>query len=107
MHMFEFETWFEFELKTLEKIKRKAFRKSLEKKLISAQAGPTWLSQAARAPVSPDRWTPLASDRPRPCTRALSPSLPSTARWARPVGVDPPVLVAALARCSVGPSYQR
>jgi hypothetical protein len=32
--------WFEFDLKTLEKIKRKAFRKSPEKeKLVSAQAG--------------------------------------------------------------------
>jgi hypothetical protein len=31
LNWFEFEYWFEFELKTLEKIKRKAFRKSLEK----------------------------------------------------------------------------
>jgi hypothetical protein len=47
---FEFETWFEFELKTLEKIKIKEFRKSLEKeKLISAQAGPTQPSQDTRA----------------------------------------------------------
>jgi hypothetical protein len=35
---FEFETWFEFDLKTLEKIKRKAIRNSEKKgKPISAQ----------------------------------------------------------------------
>jgi hypothetical protein len=38
---FEFETWFEFELKTLEKINRKAIRNSLKNgKAISAQVGP-------------------------------------------------------------------
>jgi hypothetical protein len=38
---FEFETWFEFEFKTLEKIKRKGNRNSLKKaKNISAQTGP-------------------------------------------------------------------
>jgi hypothetical protein len=44
---FEFETWFEVYLKTLENIKRKAFRKSMEKgkthfspsRLNSAQPG--------------------------------------------------------------------
>jgi hypothetical protein len=56
-------------LKTQEKIKRKAFRKSLEKeKLNSAKAGPA----KPREHASPDRWTPPASDRPRPCTISLS-----------------------------------
>jgi hypothetical protein len=46
---FEFETLFEFELKTLEKINRKAIRKSMEKgKPISAQTGP--LSRRAAPP---------------------------------------------------------
>jgi hypothetical protein len=36
---FEFETWFEFELKTLEKINRKGIRNSLEiERPISAQS---------------------------------------------------------------------
>jgi hypothetical protein len=36
---FEFETWFEFELKTLEKVNRKAIRNSLENgKANSAQS---------------------------------------------------------------------
>jgi hypothetical protein len=90
MHMFEFETWFEFELKTVEKIK-KAFRKSREKeKLNSAQASPTRPSQAARAPASSDRWTPSASDRLRPRTRSLSlsplplPSGPDLSALTRP-----------------------
>jgi hypothetical protein len=38
---FEFETWFEFELKTLEKINREAIRNSLEnRKANSAEVGP-------------------------------------------------------------------
>jgi hypothetical protein len=51
MHMFElFEFWFEFELSSLEKIKRKAFRKSLEKgKATFSPVGPVQPSGAARA----------------------------------------------------------
>jgi hypothetical protein len=42
LNWFEFETWFEFELKSLQKIKRKSFKKSLEKeKAISAQLAQT------------------------------------------------------------------
>jgi hypothetical protein len=61
---FEFETWFEFEFKTLEKINRKAIRKSLEKgKPISAQVGPPLLSHL----------------RPLPNPLALSLALPTCA----------------------------
>jgi hypothetical protein len=48
---FEFETWFGFELKTLEKINRKEIRNSLENgKANSAQVGP--LGPTPRAPAS-------------------------------------------------------
>jgi hypothetical protein len=51
---FEFETW--FELKTLEKIKRKGNRNSLEKeKTILAQTDPVQPSGAARTPAPLDR----------------------------------------------------
>jgi hypothetical protein len=47
---FEFETWLEFKLKTLEKIKRKAIRNSEKKgKSISAQASLVQPIGAARA----------------------------------------------------------
>jgi hypothetical protein len=56
MHMFElfeFGFVFEFELSSLEKIKRKAFRKSLEKeKLISAQLAQTGLANRPPAHAS-------------------------------------------------------
>jgi hypothetical protein len=73
--------WFEFELKTLEKINRKAIRNSLENgKAISAQVGP--LSVAPRAPSVPDRRVP-------------------------PVGANPRALSPTLSRCSVGPICRR
>jgi hypothetical protein len=64
-------------LKTLEKINRKAIRNSLEKeKDFSAQLAQLGVARPhARAPASPDRWTPPASDRPRPRTHARSLSL--------------------------------
>jgi hypothetical protein len=78
---FEFETWFEFELKTLEKINRKGNRNSKKKeKTISAQASP--ISLAPRAPSVPDRWAP-------------------------PIGANPSALTPSLSRCSVGPSCRR
>jgi hypothetical protein len=77
---FEFETWFEFELKTLEKINRKAIRNSLEiEKAISAQVGP----------LSPARVPPMLDRRAPHVGASLSaPSLPLSlaALWARPVG---------------------
>jgi hypothetical protein len=75
---FEIETWFDFELKTLEKINRKGIRNSRKKEnSISAQvslAGPT---RADRRPP------PVSLFRPR----ALFPlSLSPIARWTKPVG---------------------
>jgi hypothetical protein len=65
---FEFETSFEFELKTLEKINRKAIRNSLENiKPNSAQVGP--LSPTLRARPHP-RAPPVGAN-----LRALSPPL--------------------------------
>jgi hypothetical protein len=84
---FEFETWFEFELKTLEKINRKAIRNSLENgKAISAQVGP--LSPARRARLHPRA---LGAWQTGPACRR-QPSRP---------------LSLSLSRCSVGPIYRR
>ena len=65
---FDFETWFEFELKTLEKINRKGIRNSLklEKPNLAhlAQVGPA--CESARAPARDDRRSPPVSlSRPR------------------------------------------
>jgi hypothetical protein len=65
---FDFETWFEFELKTLEKINRKGIRNSLklEKPNLAhlAQVGPA--RESARAPARADRRSPPVSlSRPR------------------------------------------
>jgi hypothetical protein len=82
---FEFETLFEFELKTLEKINRKAIRKSLEKgKPISAQVGPLSLTPRARS-----------------CLRAFSPPLSRC-----PVGqaCQRRPLACALASLSISPT---
>jgi hypothetical protein len=75
MFEFEFETWFEFELKSLEKIKRKAIRNSLEKEkktfsAQSAQLGP------ARPRARPRRLTGGPHLPVTTCVgaRALSPS---------------------------------
>jgi hypothetical protein len=90
LNWFEFEIWFEFDLKSIEKIKRKGIKNSREKeKPISAHS----------AQLSPAR--------PRPRTRALSPSLPPVAQWDWPVGVDPSPHVPVLSHCSADPSYQR
>jgi hypothetical protein len=45
----EFETWFEFELKTLEKIKRKGNRNSLEKEKTYFSPNPPSPAQRGRA----------------------------------------------------------
>ena len=81
-------------MKTLEKIKRKTFRKSLEKeKAISAQVSPAGPARA-RAPAR------------RTLARAHSSPLPLAAQWGRPIDAEPSALVATLARCSVGPPSQ-
>jgi hypothetical protein len=81
---FEFETYFEFELKTLEKINRKAIRNSLENgKPNSAQVGPLSPAHArARVTSVPDRRAPPVG------ANSSAPSLPLSlaAQWARPVG---------------------
>jgi hypothetical protein len=89
LNCFEFECWFEFELKTLEKIKRKAFRKSLEKKR------PFWPKSAqpahARAPALPYMRSPPVGALSHPITL---PPLPLAAQWGRPVGTEPLSLAA-------------
>jgi hypothetical protein len=61
---FEFETWFEFELKTIEKINRKGNRNSRKKeKANSAQTSP--LSPAcARAPAPARPWCLTGGPQP-------------------------------------------
>jgi hypothetical protein len=79
--------WFEFELKTLEKINRKEIRNSLEnRKPNSAQVGPL-------------------SPTPRAHARARVPSVPD--RRAPPVGANPSALTLSPSRCSVGPICRR
>jgi hypothetical protein len=93
--------WFEFDLKSIEKIKRKAFRNSRKKeKLISAQQAQSSPVQP-RAPASPDRWVPPVSHDPR------LRSLPPAARWLQLVGAGFFTRAPAPSRCSVGPPYQR
>jgi hypothetical protein len=60
LHMFEFEIWFEFELKTLEKIKQKSNWKIPGKsKSYFGPSQPIRPSPArARVPAAPDRRTP-------------------------------------------------
>jgi hypothetical protein len=78
----EFETWFEFQLKTLVKINRKAIRNSLEiEKVIS-----THLAQADPAPRALGVWQAGPACRRKP-ERALSPPL------SLPCGLDLSVLV--------------
>ena len=99
MHMFVlvwFETWFEFEFKTLEKIERKAIRNSVEKeKTNSAQPG--------RASAPPDMWV-LPVSGSFLSTRAPFPS--PSAQWGRSVGTNRPRSRALFPLCLVGPSYQ-
>jgi hypothetical protein len=79
---FEFETWFQFELKTLEKLNRKAIRNSLEiEKAISAH-----LAQAGPASRAPCVWQAGPACRRMP-ERAHSP-LSLAAPWGRPVGAS-------------------
>jgi hypothetical protein len=75
--LFEIETWFEFELKTLEKINRKSIRNSLKMEKPNsaqlAQAGPTRACARARALARADRRPHLSA-----CSaRSLSPLSPS------------------------------
>jgi hypothetical protein len=53
-------------------------------------------------PASPDRWVPPVSDDR---VRALSPSLPPTARWDRPIGTDPFAHTLVPSLCRMGPFY--
>jgi hypothetical protein len=129
MHMlelFEFEFVFEFELSSLEKIKRKAIRNSEKKgKPISAQLSSAQPSPAG--PRAPARALHVGSTYQHqfPLSRALSPSLclvrpvcrhrlPSPPRprsisisWARPVSIMSRSLHApVLSRYDVGPPCQ-
>jgi hypothetical protein len=79
---FEFESWFEFKLKTLEKINRKGNRNSLKIEKVNL----TLLAQVSPACARADRRTPPIS---LSCPRALSSPLPLAARWDRSVGVVP------------------
>jgi hypothetical protein len=83
---FDFESWFEFKLKTLEKINRKGNRNSRKKeKAISAQTSP--LSPApARAPVPTRPQCLTGEPRLSAPTRALSLPLSLAALWDRAVG---------------------
>jgi hypothetical protein len=78
---FEFETWFKFELKTLEKINVKGIRNSLEiEKTISAQSAQQAQPHArarARAPSVPDRRVPPVGASSRAPSLPLSLPLPS------------------------------
>jgi hypothetical protein len=60
-----------------------------------------------RTPALLDRWTPLASDCPRLRTRALSPSLPPSAKWVQFVGASRPRPLAPFGLCRVGPPRHR
>jgi hypothetical protein len=83
MHMFEL---FEFELSSLEKIKRKAFRKSLEKgKATSSPVGPVQPSRAVRA--RPCRLIGGPHLSAAVLALACSP-LPPSAIWAPPVSTS-------------------
>jgi hypothetical protein len=87
MHMFElFEFVFEFELSSLEKIKRKGIRNSREKEkpnsAQSAQLGPCPVC-APVCPPLPDKRTPCLSAPSR--ARSLSLSLPGGADLSAPV----------------------
>jgi hypothetical protein len=124
---FEFETWFEFDLKSLEKIKIKAIR-NLEKKgkLNSAQASLVQPIKVTRALLPPDRWAPpvsggflpraLSSPLPQPSgpdcrckspspTRHLSLSA-LQARLVSTVSYFPRTPAPSLSLCTVGPPYQ-
>jgi hypothetical protein len=74
--------WFQFELKTIEKINRKAIRKSLEKG--KTQFSPSWSTKPNPAPARPRCLT--GGPRLSPPTSAPSLSLSLAAPWARLVG---------------------
>jgi hypothetical protein len=81
---FEFETGVEFELKTLEKINRKAIRNSIEnRKAILAQVGPLGPSRAP-TPACPQCLTRGSCLSAPTC--ALSLPLSLVALWGGPVG---------------------
>jgi hypothetical protein len=84
--------WFEFELKILEKIKRKAIRNSEKKR--KTHLSPSRRSQAQRGRARPRRLTggapPVSGDFFPPPPRAFSPSPPPSAQWGRCVGVSCP-----------------
>jgi hypothetical protein len=104
---FEFETWFEFELKTLEKIKGKGNRNSLENK--KTHFSPNWPSPAQQGRKRPRRLTgglhlSAAVSFPRALSLPLSLPLPSGTGVSAPVALDhaPPFCL-----CLAGPSCQR
>jgi hypothetical protein len=101
---FEFETWFEFELKTLEKINRKGNRNSRKiGKANSAQGSP--LSPApARARVSL-----CLTGRPRLSAQTQASSLPRSlvAPWDRSVGAVALSRAHSPSLCPADPTCQR
>jgi hypothetical protein len=87
LHMFElveFETWFEFELKTPEKEMEKQLE-NLEKKKKAKQPSRPSSAQPGRAPAPPKRWDPPVSGNSHSRVPSLSRSLPSGARLSAPV----------------------
>jgi hypothetical protein len=102
LKLFEFGLVFEFDLKTIGKIKIKGIRNSREKgKTISAQPAQSGPARP-RAPSPPDRWAPPVSGGFRP--RALSSPLPlpSGASLSVPFACAPP-----FPPCLAGPPCQR
>jgi hypothetical protein len=88
MHMFELVwicIWFEFDLKSIEKIKRKGIRNSREKEKPNSAQPAQHDPSPPRAPAPPWQADPACQRHP---ARALSPSLPLAARWGRLVGAS-------------------
>jgi hypothetical protein len=103
---FEFYLVFEFELSSLEIIKRKSIKIFREKEK-PKPARSTQLSPArSRGPALPDRWTPPVSDDPCTRTRTRALSLPLTAQWGQPVSAGS-LHALACSLCLVGPARRR
>jgi hypothetical protein len=124
VELFKFGFVFEFELSSLEKIKRKAFRKSLEKGKTTFSPTSPVQPVGSRAPAPPDRWAPPISDGFLPRTLSYpslfpvgpvcrrqppSPTRPRSlsASWARLVNATSrPPAHPTPSLCTVGPSCQ-
>jgi hypothetical protein len=99
---FEFETWFEFEFKTLEKINSKGNRNYRKKeKANSAQTSPLSLA-CARAPSVPDRQASPVGANPS----VFTPSLSLVAPWGRAVGTTLSPSAPTLSLCPTVPTCQ-